>query len=149
MEGTNAYVMEFRRTTNPPPFRKPLTDAEFAPRADSDLQGFWVGMIGRGKGSMHILIKIAEPSEGTFRADFYCLGQTNSLQPGTLRQPTAVSYDGTTVKLITVAGFGMFEGHLHSAGREMTGDWIQGGFHTPTTLTRANYSEYLVQGPKH
>ena len=132
LEGTNTYMMEFRRTTNPTPFPEPLTDKEFAPRAGSDLQGYWKGMIGTGKNALHIEFKIAEPSDGTFRADFYSLDQDTN------RQPTSVSYDGTTVKIMPMAGFGMFQGGLRNGGREMAGNWIQGGRRIPTTFTRAN-----------
>ena len=121
--------LEFMRTANSPPFPEPLTDAEFAPRAGSDLQGLWQGWIGSGKGAIHFEIKITDPSDGTFRADFYCPDQK------AIRQPTTVSYDGTTVKLMPMAGYGMFQGELRN-GREMSGEWVQGGRHTPTKLTR-------------
>ncbi len=121
--------LEFTRTANPPPFPEALTDAEFAPRAGSDLPGLWQGWIGSGKGAIHFEIKIAEPSDGTARADFYCPDQK------AVRQPTTVSYDGATVKLITMAGYGMFQGTLLNR-REMSGDWIQNGRHTPTKLAR-------------
>jgi RNA polymerase sigma factor (sigma-70 family) len=134
LEGTNAYTMEFRPTAHPAPFPEPLTDEEFAPRAGSDLQGFWTGMIGPGKGGLrlHIQVKIAEPSDGTFRADLYSPDQSTN------RLPTAVSYDGTTVKLMPMAGYGMFQGALRNGGKEMAGHWIQGGRQAPTTFTRAN-----------
>jgi RNA polymerase sigma factor (sigma-70 family) len=122
----------FTRTANPPAFPEPLADAEFAPRAGSDLQGLWQGWIGSGTGMIHFEIKIADASDGTFRADFYCPDRK------AVRQPTTVSYDGTTVNLITMAGYGMFQGTLSAGGRGMTGDWIQDGRHTPTTLARAN-----------
>ena len=89
-------------------------------------------MIGTGKNALHIEFKIAEPSDGTFRADFYSLDQDTN------RQPTSVSYDGTTVKIMPMAGFGMFQGGLRNGGREMAGNWIQGGRRIPTTFTRAN-----------
>jgi hypothetical protein len=132
LEGTNTYTMEFRRTTNPTPFPEPLTDDEFAPRAGSDLQGFWKGMIGTGKNALHIEFKIAEPSDGTFRADFYSPDQITN------RMPASVSYDGTTVNLMPMAAYGMFQGGLRNGGREMVGNWIQGGRRGPTTFTRAN-----------
>ena len=131
LENNHTYAMVFRRTTNPPPFPEPLTDEEFAPRAGSDLQGFWTGMIRTGKAGLHVNIKIAEPSDGTFRADFYVPDQ------GTNRQPTSVAYDGTTVKLMPMAGYGMFQGELRNDGREMVGNWIQDGRQTPTTFTLA------------
>ena len=56
----------------------------------------------------------------------------------TNRQPTSVSYDGTTVKIMPMAGFGMFQGTLSNGGKEMSGDWIQNGQRIPTTFTRKN-----------
>jgi RNA polymerase sigma factor (sigma-70 family) len=139
LENNQTYTMVFGRTNNPTPFPEPLTDAEFAPRAGSDLQGFWVGQIGRGKGALRVQIKIAEASDGTFRADFYVPDQSGA------RQPTAVSDDGTTVKLMPVDGQGMFEGRLRNGASEMSGNWLQRGGFTPTTLTQANYSEYRIK----
>jgi len=132
----------FKRTTNPPPFPEPLTDAEFAPRPDSDLQGFWAGKAGSGKIAVRFQVKIAEASDGTFRADLFVPDQNN------LRQPTAVSYDGTTVKLMPMNGLGMFEGKLRNGGKEMAGDWMQGGLSMPTTLMQTNYFEFKAHGAK-
>lgn len=120
--------LEFTRTANPPPFPEALTAAEFAPRAGSDLQGLWQGLIDSGKDAIHFEIKIAGPSDGIFRADFYCPDQK------AIRQPTSVTYDGATVKLSPMAGYGMFQGEL--SGHEMSGEWIQGGRHTPAKLAR-------------
>lgn len=142
LQGTNAYAMVWSRTTHPPAFPEPLTEAEFAPRPGSDLQGFWVGEV-RGKRTVPIQIKIAEADDGTFRADFY-----SPRNAGTNRFPMAVSYDGTTLKLMPMDGQGMFEGRLRNGGSEIAGDWIQGGGHSPTILTQANYSEYQIQGAK-
>lgn len=133
-----------RRTTHPTPFPEPLTDAEFTPRAGSDLQGFWAGTVDAGKTTFHIQIKIAEASNGTYRADFYAPASTESEG----RFPATVNYDGTTVKLMLMAGLGKFEGRLRNSGKEMDGDWIKGNLRLPTTLTRANYSEYKFQAAK-
>jgi hypothetical protein len=132
----------FRRTTHPTPFPEALTDDEFAPRAGSALQGFWVGKIGRGKGAIRIQVKIGEAADGTYRADFYAPDQ------GTNRLPTAVSYVGGTVKLTLTAGYGMFEGWLRNGGKGIVGNWIQNDRRTTTTLTQADYSEYEAQGAK-
>ena len=119
----------FTRTASPPPFPEPLSDADFAPRVGSDLQGLWQGWIGSGKGMVHFEIKITDPSDGTIRADFFCPDQK------AVRQPTSVTYDGATVKLMPMAGYGMFQGELLNR-REMSGDWIQNGRHTPTKVAR-------------
>jgi len=131
-EGNASGPLLFKRTANPPPFPEPLTDAEFAPRAGSVLQGLWKGIIQIKNGGLHINLKIAELADGTYRADFYSMDQ------GGNRQPTSVSYDGATVKIMPMAGYGMFQGELRNGDREMVGDWIQGGQRAPTTFTRAN-----------
>ena len=77
-------------------------------------------------------IKIAESPNGTFRADSYSPDQDTN------RQPTSIGYDGTTVKIMPMAGFGMFQGTLSNGGKKMTGNWIQNGQRIPTTFTRAN-----------
>ena len=131
--GYTAVPTVFKRTTNLPAFPEPLADADFVPRAGSALQGFWKGGIKTGRNSvLEVNVKIAEDTDGTFHADFYSPTQSNN------REPTSVSYDGTTVKLMPMAGFGMFQGKLSSDGKQMTGDWIQGGGQLPTTFTLAN-----------
>ena len=131
--GYTAVPTVFKRTTNLPAFPEPLANADFVPRAGSALQGFWKGGIKTGRNSvLEVNVKIAEDVDGTFRADFYSPTQSND------REPTSVSYDGTTVKLMPMAGYGMFQGKLSSDGKQMTGDWIQGGGQTPTTFTLAN-----------
>ena len=124
--------LTFKRTANPPAFPEPLADSDFVPRAGSALQGFWKGVIKTGKNGLEVNIKIAEDADGTFRADFYCPPQ------GGVRQPTTVSYDGTTIKIMPMAGYGMFQGRLSNGGKEMTGDWLQAGQQAPTTFTLAN-----------
>lgn len=137
-------TITIRRTTHPTPFPEPLTDAEFTPRAGSDLQGFWAGTVDTGNTTFHIQIKIAEASNGTYRADLYA--PTSPESEG--RFPATVNYDGTTIKLMPMAGVGMFEGRLRNSGKEMDGDWIKGDLHLRTTLTQANYSEYKPQAAK-
>jgi len=129
-------------TNDAPPLPAPLTDAEFAPRAGSDLQGFWVGLLGQGRNMVRVQFKIAEALDGTFRADAYCPEAY-----GTDRIPVAVSYDGTTVRavpMVPVVGLGMFEGRLRNGngGKEIDGNWIQGGAPTPVILTQTDYSTY-------
>lgn len=135
--------MVFRRTTHPTPFPEPLTETEFAPRAGSSLQGFWAGTIGRGKGALHIQFKIAEASDGTFRADMY-----DPDQDGTNRYPTTVSYDGTAVKLMPVLGDGMFEGWLRNGGKDIVGNWIQNDARTTMTLTLTDFSDFEAHAAK-
>jgi uncharacterized protein (TIGR03435 family) len=136
VQTNQTYSMVLRRTTHPTPFPEPLTYPEFAPRAGSVLQGYWVGQIPLLGMSPPFEVRIAEATDGTFRADAYVSGLTER----GYRFPTTVSYDGTTVKLMPMVGFGMFEGQLRNGSREMTGDWIQDGQRTPETLTQADYT---------
>lgn len=133
VKGKDPVPLTFKRIANPPPFPEPLKDEEFATRPDSQIQGYWTGTIGSGKGALQVFIKIAEAADGSYRADFY----SQSLRAE--RQPTGISYDGTTVKLMPTAGYGMFEGELRNGDTELAGDWIQGGRHTPTTLARTKW----------
>ena len=96
------------------------------------MRAFHAGVDGGMIGPLHNNIKIAELPDGTFRADFYSQDQDTN------REPTLVSYDGTTVKIMPVAGFGTFQGELRNGNREMTGVWIQNGLRIPATFTRAN-----------
>jgi RNA polymerase sigma factor (sigma-70 family) len=122
----------FKRTNRPPPFPEALTEDDFTPRAGSDLQGLWKGMIGRGGRPLHITVKIAEPYNKSYRADFYSFDQATN------RVPMSVSYDGTLVKLMPTGGWGMFKGRLVKGGKEMAGTWTQNGRKMPTSLARAN-----------
>jgi RNA polymerase sigma factor (sigma-70 family) len=122
----------FKRTNRPPPFPEAVADDESAPRTGSDLQGLWTGLINNGVGGLHIHVKIAESYNKAFRADFYSIDQATN------RVPMSVSYDGDAVKLMPMAGWGMFKGRLRNGGKEMSGTWIQGGRRMPTTLARAN-----------
>jgi len=130
-EGKYSTRLNFTRTNNPPAFPEPLADADFAPRVGSALQGYWKGAIRTDKGPLAVAVKISEPSSGTFRADFYCPPEDQN------RQPASVEYDGRVVKVMTMAGYGMFQGTLRNGNTEMAGDWIQGGQHMPTTFARA------------
>jgi RNA polymerase sigma factor (sigma-70 family) len=129
-EGKYSTRLNFTRTDNPPAFPEPLSNADFAPRADSVLQGYWKGTIRTDTGPLAVAVKMSEPSTGTFRADFYCPpGDAN-------RQPASVEYSGGVIKVITMAGYGMFQGSLQNGNAELAGDWIQGGNRLPTTLAR-------------
>ena len=86
-----------------------------------------------------ILARKADSLGGkTILAGWLCRMARYVPHQGVMRQPTSVSYDGTTVKLMPMAGYGMFQGELHNRGRELVGHWIQNGRQTPATFVRAN-----------
>jgi RNA polymerase sigma factor (sigma-70 family) len=142
VENKTVHSMVLTRTTHPTPFPEPLADAEFAPRSDSALQGFWVGKIAVGKKAIRIEAKIAEAPDGTFRADFYVPDEATN------RLPATVNYDGVIFKLMPTAGFGIFEGWLRNGSNDIVGNWIEADNRLRTTLTRTDYSEYEARGAK-
>jgi len=122
-----------RRTRTPDPVPGRLAEGDFAPRAGSDLQGYWKGAIGTGPDSVPVNMKIAGLADGSFRAE-----GDNPMQ-GANGQPLTVSYDPPAVKLVLASGGGMFQGEINSARTELTGSWIQDGQSTPATVKRADY----------
>jgi hypothetical protein len=130
---TQSDPVVFKRTTMPDSVPGPLTKTDFEPRAGSDLQGYWKGVIGAGPDALPVDLKIAEPADGTFRAE------GDDPMQGANRLPMSVTYNWPTVKLAVASGAGMFEGEINNAKTEMAGLWIQGGQSTPVTVERADY----------
>jgi hypothetical protein len=131
--GDRQIPLVLKRTTEPDAVPEPLADGDFAPRRDSDLQGYWKGTLKAGNFTLHLNVKIAEPVKGTFRAE---LDNVDQGQPG---QPMSVSYDPPNVKLPVMTGSGMFEGRLNGNDTEMEGNWIEGGQHFSMTFKRADW----------
>jgi hypothetical protein len=131
--GDRQTLLVLKRTTKPDAVPEPLADGDFAPRRDSDLQGYWKGTLKAGNFSLHLNVKIAEPAKGTFRAE---LDNVDQGHPG---QPMSVNYDPPNVKLPVMTGSGMFEGRLNGNDTEMEGNWIEGGQHFPMTFKRADW----------
>src|SRR5215469_7966268 len=59
----------FKRTAKPDSVPDRLAEDDFAPRPDSDLQGYWEGEVGKGTDAVPVDLKIAEDADGTFRAE--------------------------------------------------------------------------------
>jgi RNA polymerase sigma factor (sigma-70 family) len=118
-EQTKEVVL--KRTSSPDPVPPRLTESDFAPRENSDLQGYWKGTIGDGPDALPVDLKIAGRSDGTFRAEF------DSPMMGSNNQPLSVLYSRPTLKLLIATGAGMFRGEISDDQTEITGSWIQGG----------------------
>jgi hypothetical protein len=131
--GDRQTPLVMKRTTEPDAIPEPLAEGDFAPRRDSDLQGYWKGALKAANFSLHLNVKIAEPAKGTFRAE---LDNVDQGHPG---QPMSVSYDPPNVKLPVMTGSGMFEGRVNGNDTEMEGNWIEGGQHFPMTFKRADW----------
>jgi RNA polymerase sigma factor (sigma-70 family) len=121
------------RTSAPDSVPERLAQSEFAPRAGSGLQGYWKGAIGDGPDALPVNLKIAELSDGTFRAE-----GDNPMQ-GADGQPATVTYNRPLVKLALATGAGIFQGAVNSNDTEVIGSWIQGGQSVPAIVQRADY----------
>ncbi len=117
----------------PDAFPEPLAESDYAPRKDSDVQGYWQGILKAGNTPLRMAFKIAERTNGTFRAVL------NSLDQGGLDyEATVVTYHAPTVKAEFGGIGGTFEGAVDSSDRVITGNWTQGSATLPLTLERAN-----------
>ena len=131
--GDRQTPLVLKRTTEPDAVPEPLAEGDFAPRRDSDLQGYWKGTLKAGNQSLHLNVKIAEPAKGIFRAEL------DNVDQGSPGQPMSVSYDPPNVKLPVMTGNGMFEGTVNGSDTEINGDWVEGGQHYPMTFKRADW----------
>lgn len=133
----------FTRTPTPDPVSEPLTEANFAPRAGSDLQGFWRGIDKSDPNEPPIELKIAEFADGTIRAEGGCPLQ------GVAGRPATVTYNRPTVEIATAEGSGRFQGAINSDRTEISGSMMHRGRSVPFTLKRADYqAEHAHDGDR-
>lgn len=124
---------KFKRTTKPDSVPDRLAEDDFSPRPDSDLQGYWAGEVGTGADATPVDLKIAEDSDGTFRAEGDSPGQ------GRAGAPVTVNYNRPNVTLALATGGGRFEGTINDAKTEIVGRWSQNGQPMPATIRRVDY----------
>jgi serine-type D-Ala-D-Ala carboxypeptidase/endopeptidase len=117
------------------PMLQPLAAGECGPRPDSDLQGKWEGTLRPWFWPFHAhrgMVRIAEPSPGTFRAEFdYPEQRANN-------QPLSVIYHAPEVALVLRSGEAMFKGTINRDHSKMTGHLIQDGHSVRVTIRRAD-----------
>jgi hypothetical protein len=113
-------------------FPEPMAESDYAPRKDSDLQGYWQGTLKPDKTSIRVMLKIAERADGTFRVT----GDSPD-QGGSDIEATAVTYHRPTVKIEFGGIGGYYEGTVDGSDQVITGNWMQGGKPLPLTLERA------------
>jgi hypothetical protein len=111
-----------------------LTETEFAPRPGSDLQGYWTGLLGLESSAIPVCVRIAEATDGTFRAE----GDAPML--GVRGRPLSVSYHPPNLEVSVATGTGMFEGEINQARTAISGWWTLDGESVPGQLQRSNYS---------
>jgi hypothetical protein len=119
------------RTATPDPVPERLTELDFAPRAGSDLQGYWKGTF--EPGGLPADLKVVEKADGTFRAE------GDVPMEGVNGRPVLVTYSRPAVKLAVATGGGMFQGKINSANTEISGSWIEGGQSSSVIVKRADY----------
>jgi RNA polymerase sigma factor (sigma-70 family) len=160
--GMDLATLRLKRTQTPTPPYAPLGESDFAPRAGSVLQGYWKGGINlpadhypsglgdrqlgdwngwpmEASDTLPLNLKIAEVSDGTFRAEL------DSPMQGAVGQPASLRHDQGTVNLQINSKAGRFEGTLNGAGDEINGSWIQGGKSLPAFFKRAGYQAEVAQ----
>jgi RNA polymerase sigma factor (sigma-70 family) len=121
------------RTSAPDPVPKRLEESDFQPRPGSDLQGYWKGSTGDGQEALPFNLKVAELSDGTFRAEW------DNPTEGADGLPAMVSYNRPLVKLTLASGAGIFQGAVNSNDTGIIGSWTQGGQSVPAIVGRADY----------
>jgi len=132
-----------RRTVTPDSVPERLTEGDFAPRPGSALQGYWTGTIGVGPDALPVSLKIAEATDGTFRAE------ADNPMGGADGQPVSVRYGRPTVKWALATAAGMFQGEINSANTEITGTWTQDGQAVPASVKRTDYqAEHALDADK-
>ena len=131
--GKISGLLTLKLNALPDAFPEPLAESDYASRKDSDVQGYWQGTLKAGNTPLRVALKIAERTNGVFRAAFVSLDQG-----GLDIEATTVNYHAPTVKA-EFGGIGSaFEGKVDSSDRVITGNWTQGSATVPLTLERAN-----------
>lgn len=126
-----SYELTLKRTDEPDSIVE-LTADDFAPRQGSDLQGVWTGTLKTRKAALHLNLKIAETSPGTFQA------QLDSVDQGAMNLPvTSLTYNPPAVQFKMDGLDVLFTGNLNDRDDELTGTWTQLGKKWPLTFDRA------------
>lgn len=96
-----------------------------------DLTGAWQGTLQAGK-DLRIVFKISKADAGALQAVMYSIDQGAQGLP-----ISAVSLQGSAVKMAVPGIGGTYEGRLNADGNSITGTWTQGPKPLPLNLNRA------------
>jgi hypothetical protein len=132
LKGPSKQVV-LTRSKTPDQVLPRLSDADFQPRPDSELQGYWKGTIGDGADAMPVDVKIARESDGGYRGEF------DSPMLGSNSLLMSVLYSRPTLKLLVKTGAGMFRGEIDDSATEIRGSWIQDGRAKPANFKRGDF----------
>jgi RNA polymerase sigma factor (sigma-70 family) len=141
---TNGTQLNFgsftlERTNAPDLVPEALTQASFTPRAGSDLQGYWKGIIDFKPNALPVDLKIAEDTGGTVRAE------VDNPNQGAVGQPATVNYHRPNLQLMLTTRSGMLQGQMNGDSTEITGSWMEGGQTVSANFKRADYEDDHAQ----
>jgi hypothetical protein len=130
-KGSGPFAMKLNAL--PDAFPEPMAESDYAPRQNSDLQGYWKGTLKVGNTILRVALKIAERADGTFR-----VAGDSPDQGSKDVEATAVTYHRPTVRVEFGGISGAFEGMVEDGAQVITGNLTQGGGKPmPLTLERA------------
>jgi RNA polymerase sigma factor (sigma-70 family) len=110
----------------------PLTTADYTPKAGSDLQGAWDGTLTYGNATLHLTLRIAELTPGTFRAELA------DPEQGAMNLPiTSLTYQTPRLHFQLDSYAAAFDGEINNQHDKLVGAWSQAGHKTPLTFQLA------------
>jgi hypothetical protein len=139
-KGSGPFTMKLNALVDK--FPEPLAESDYAPRKDSDVQGYWKGTLKVEKTTLRVDLKIAERADGTFRVT----GDSPD-QGGSDIEATAVTYHRPTLKVEFGGISGNFEGAVDESDRVITGNLVSNGHPLPLTLERAKPETAVALDP--
>jgi RNA polymerase sigma factor (sigma-70 family) len=138
--GSGSFTMKLNAL--PDAFPEPMAESDYAPRRDSDLQGYWRGTLKAGNTPLRVAVKVAEKSDGTFRVT------GDSPDQGSKDvEATSVTYHRPTVRVEFGGISSVFEGSVDDGDRVITGALTQAGKAMPMTLERAKPETAAASDP--
>jgi CubicO group peptidase (beta-lactamase class C family) len=127
-----------------PPSASQLAEKD-CPRSDgSDLQGVWQATLRPWYWpffSLHLKVRVAEPSPGAFRAE------GDSPDQGVKGEPLGLVYNPPNVEVFPLSDDGFFQGKLNPAHTRVTGYWNQDGHSLHATFRRVPPAPALPAAP--
>jgi RNA polymerase sigma factor (sigma-70 family) len=127
------------RTNVPDLVPEALTQAAFTPRAGSDLQGYWKGIIDFKPNGLPVDLKFAEDAGGTVRVE------VDNPNQGAVGQPATAIYQRPNLQLMLATRSGMFQGQMNADNTEIAGSWMEGRQTVSANFRRADYEADHVQ----
>ena len=114
-----------------------LAPEDYAPRAGSDVQGFWQGTLNVGQASLRLNFKISEGADGALRVAI------DSVDQGARNLPASgATYQSPTLKLEFAGIGGTFAGTV--SGQQIKGTWTQLKHSWPLVLNRTNEDDAIA-----